>query len=910
MAANDPIRKLSEIGQSLWFDNIQRRMLLDGEIADLIAKGEITGMTSNPTIFNNAISKSNDYDDSLIPLAWSGWKQERIFWHLAIQDIMTALDLFRPLYEKTKGADGFVSLEVNPFFANNTETTLNQVRHLWMGISRPNLMIKIPATEQGLPAIRQAITDGININITLIFSIERYKQVMRAYLDGIQERVRSGKPVSQIASVASFFVSRLDTKIDPQLPENSPLLGQAAIVNTRLAYQEFLKVFNSQEFNQLKLAGCQVQRPLWASTSTKNPAYTDTMYVDELVASQTVNTVPPSTLTAFREHGKAESTIEKDLAQARALFGKLRKIGIDIDQVTRELEEEGVKAFSDSYETLMETIEKRTLQARSDLGSLHQAVEEQVTNLEETNFIKRFNKRDAALWTNKTEEMEEVKHRLGWLNLPNQDRSHIGDLEAFAKSIAADGFSHAVLLGMGGSSLCPEVFSRMFTQQSLQLSILDTTDPIAIKSTTQKIPLDKTIFIVASKSGGTSEVMALFNYFWDKTSKNGRQFIAITDPGTSLEELAKSNNFRRVFLADPDVGGRYSALTSFGLVPAALIGMDLNKLLEKASHMQDLCSLDGETAGNPGIVLGVILGEAAKSGRDKLTILADKDLKPFGSWLEQLVAESSGKNGKGILPVVDEPLVEIADYSQDRFFVYLRQKGELDEKIKDIRSAGPPVITFELGDVYDLGGEFYRWEMAVAVACDILGVNAFDQPDVQDAKDRTKKKINEFLATKQLIISNPTWENGDVQLYSTLPIPGDTFVENINDFLKAVNKGNYIAINAFIPNNSDTFSSLQGLREALLKRTHCATTLGFGPRYLHSTGQYHKGGTNSGYFLLFTYDSTEDLAIPGQPLTFGLMQKAQALGDYDALIARGRKVIRIHFKDNILKHLDELTKRL
>lgn len=907
MASSDRIQKLTKIGQSLWFDNIQRKMLLDGEIADLIARGEITGMTSNPTIFNNAISKSNDYDESLIPMAWSGWKQEKIFWHLAIQDIITALDLFRPLYDRTKGADGFVSLEINPFFAANTETTLSQVRNLWLGINRPNLMIKIPATVAGLPAIRQAIADGININITLIFSIERYKQVMRAFLDGIQERVRSGLPINQIASVASFFVSRLDSKIDPRLPENSPLRGKAAIANTRLAYQEFLKVFQGEEFNQLKLAGCQVQRPLWASTSTKNPAYPDTMYVDELIARQTVNTVPPATLIAFRDHGKPELTIAKDLAAANRVFGELRNVGIDIDDVTRELEDEGVKAFSESYETLMETIETRRLQARSELGDLHDAVEDQVNKLEETGFVKKFAQHNASLWSQDPAEKAEVGHRLGWLSSPEKEQPHVEELLSFAKEVSDRGFTHAILLGMGGSSLCPEVFSKMFADQTIHLSILDTTNPIDIKTVTKNIPLDKTLFIVASKSGGTSEVVALFNYFWEKTNQNGNQFIAITDPGTSLEELAKANHFNRIFLADPDVGGRYSALTSFGLIPAALIGMDLNTLLEKATHMQGLCGLDVEAAANPGIVLGVILGEAAKSGRDKLTILADSDLKPFGAWLEQLVAESSGKDGKGILPVYDEPWSDDTLIGRDRLFIYLRHNGELDEKVKPLRSKNQPVITFGLDHVYDLGGEFYRWEMAVAVACHLLGLNAFNQPDVQDAKDRTRKKIREFLATGKMDTINPAWDNGDIQLYSNPVDPNKSFIESVSGFLKGVQPGNFIAINAFVPNTPDTFTTMQRLRLALVKRTQSATTLGFGPRYLHSTGQFHKGGTNSGYFLMFTYDPQEDLPIPGQELTFGSMQTAQALGDYEALTAKGRKVLRIHMKKNIQKHLEELT---
>ena len=359
----NPIKDTYLLGQSLWYDNIQRRLLENGEMAALIERGEIRGITSNPSIFNNAISKSKDYDSALIPLARSGWDTEKIFWNLAIEDIQTAINLFKPLYEQSNGEDGYVSLEVNPFYANDTEATINQVKQLWKELNRPNLMIKIPATLQGLPAIRLAIADGININVTLIFSINRYCEVMQAYLEGIKDRIKAGKPIDYISSVASFFVSRVDSKIDALLPAKSDLLGKAAIANTKLAYIEFERVFGGDEFKKLQLDGCRIQRPLWASTSTKNPAYSDTLYVDELIGSHTVNTVPPATLDAFRDHGKAIITITKDIEGARKVIRDLEQSGISMKDVTKELEDEGVKAFKDAFTTLLGTIDVRHKQA-------------------------------------------------------------------------------------------------------------------------------------------------------------------------------------------------------------------------------------------------------------------------------------------------------------------------------------------------------------------------------------------------------------------------------------------------------------------------------------------------------------------------------------------------------------------
>ena len=381
------IQKLLELGQSIWYDNIQRRLLVnspDGtgsKLATMIARGDIRGVTSNPTIFNNAISKSNDYDPVLIPLAWSGWDADQIFWQLAIEDIRDACDQFSDLYCASEGADGYVSLEVTPTLAHNTEGTLALAKQLWERVSRPNLMVKIPATREGLPAIRDAIAAGVNINITLIFSIERYREVMEAYMTGIEARLALGLNVSQIASVASFFVSRMDTKVDGLLPEGSPLRGKTAIAYTKMAYQEFNKVFGSDRFERLHTSGCRLQRPLWASTSTKNPAYPDTLYVNGLIGPNTVNTVPPQTLEAFRDHGKAELTLTESLDEARKILEDVESLGISMEKVTAELEDEGVQTFSNSFVAMLKTIEERRLAAVHSLGSQADAVKRRVAAL-------------------------------------------------------------------------------------------------------------------------------------------------------------------------------------------------------------------------------------------------------------------------------------------------------------------------------------------------------------------------------------------------------------------------------------------------------------------------------------------------------------------------------------------------
>jgi transaldolase len=362
--------KLLESGQSVWYDNIQRSLLKNGGLAGMIRRGEIRGVTSNPTIFMNAITKSQDYDDSLLPLINSGWDSEEVFFHLAVEDIQAAADLFLPLYQETKGGDGFVSLEVSPFLAHDTSATLDQAMQLWQRVSRPNLMIKIPATEAGIPAITAAIAAGINVNVTLIFARQRYAEVVEAYLLGLERRVKEGLAVDSIASVASFFVSRVDTNIDQRLQqrirsesshakEAEALLGQAAIANARLAYADFKQFFSTERSQKLKRDGARVQRPLWASTSTKNPAYRDVMYVEELIGPDTVNTIPPQTLAAFLDHGQVRLSLEQNLDAAQQVLADLEKTGISMDEVTGELEKEGVKAFSDAFTMLLKAIEER-----------------------------------------------------------------------------------------------------------------------------------------------------------------------------------------------------------------------------------------------------------------------------------------------------------------------------------------------------------------------------------------------------------------------------------------------------------------------------------------------------------------------------------------------------------------------
>ena len=759
------LQEVQRLGQSIRYDNIRRGLIKSGELMSLIDLG-VSGVTSNPTIFEKAIAGSTDYDETLLELAKGNKSTQELFEAFAIEDIRAAADLLRPIHDRTGGDDGYASLEVSPTLAHDTEGTIAEAERLFAALGRPNVMVKVPATPEGIPAIRALIGQGININVTLIFSRDAYRQVADAYIGGLEALAKSGGNVSRVASMASFFVSRLDSAIDALLEESirsgygnlEELLGIAAIANAKLAYRDFKAVFGDARFASLQEKGARAQWPLWASTGTKNPAYSDVLYLDSLIGPDTVNTVPPATLTAFVDHGRAANTLEQGVGQAESDIESLAEAGIDMDQVTDKLLADGLKGFAESFEKLMANIEdkKVRLLAREhehpgvSLGAYLPDVESAMADLQRRQVISRVWSGDHTVWKS---DPTEITNRLGWLTVTDVMCEQAPVMDAFAKEVRDAGFRHVVLLGMGGSSLGPEVLRQTFGSAPgyPELIVLDSTVPAWVQSVAEAIDPVRTIFLVSSKSGSTTEPNMFYAYFRDFVEKAvgkegaGQHFIAITDPGTPLEKMAKEQGFRRVFLNPSDIGGRYSVLSYFGLVPAVLIGLDVLKLLDRADWMREGTASCVPVHENPGAWLGVVMGVLAQQGRDKLTLVTSPSISSFGLWAEQLIAESTGKEGLGIVPVAGEPLMmklgSPIHYGDDRLFVYLRLDGdendESDEAIQAIESSGQPVVRLDLRDKYDLGAEFFRWELATAVAGAIFSINPFDQPNLQAAKDMT-----------------------------------------------------------------------------------------------------------------------------------------------------------------------------
>lgn len=924
------LEKLAELGQSVWYDFIEREFVTKGKLESLISDG-LRGITSNPTIFEKAISTGKLYDDDIKNVITKTTDPFEVYEALAIKDIAAAADLMLPVYEKTNGKDGYVSIEVNPTLAFDAKKTFDEAVRLFTMLKRKNIMIKVPATNEGITAIEELIAHGINVNVTLIFSINNYKKVAEAYIRGLEKLLAAGGKLNLVSSVASFFVSRLDTALDKILIEKgaNDLCGKYGVANSKLAYKLYQEIYSSPTWEKLAENGAIPQRLLWASTGTKNKAYSDTLYVDELIGYNTVNTIPPATLDAFIDHGTIEERLTKGVDKAEAAFEKLKDLGISIDEVTHKLQSEGIKAFEDSFSLLLNTLSNKiNVFVKERIESvkyynINQDYLNKITTYIDDKIAEKIWEKDYTIWSNSPTE---ITNRLGWLDVSLRSKNEIMSIKDLACELNGEGITNAVLLGMGGSSLAPEVFANTFgyVEGFLKLKVLDSTHPDVVKQVEEEIDFEKTLFIVSTKSGGTVETFSFMKYFYNKAlaylgiDRVGKHFIAITDPGSGLETAAKELGFRKIFLNDPNIGGRFSALSLFGMVPAGLIGIDLDLLLNRVDETIN-CTKLNNLEFNSALKIGALIAKYAKDKKDKLTFILSQKYKHFGVWVEQLIAESTGKLGNGILPVDGEPIYDIKYYSPDRVFVYIhtKEETELNESVNKLISFGAPVIECITEDVYDLGSEFYRWEFATAVAGVELKINPFDQPNVESAKVVARAMVKEYQETGKVPVPNIYYQDDEILTFDPLK---DNVVESIipaltNNIDLLINKTGltpYFAIQAYLKYDNKIDELLQNLRKKITEKYKLATTLGYGPRFLHSTGQLHKGDAGSGIFLQILDETDEALPIPDNAgtekssVSFGVLVRSQALGDRKALLDNNRIVFTLVIKKNVESVLSRL----
>ncbi len=953
----NPIRELNRHGQSVWLDYIRRSILTSGELQRLVEQDGVSGMTSNPAIFEKAIAAGteappgNEYSDLLDSLQQKISDPMKLFEQLAVRDIQDAADILRPAYEKSRRADGYVSLEVSPFLAHDTAATVVEARRLWQSVARPNLMIKVPGTPEGVPAFEQLIGEGINVNVTLLFSQAVYERVALAYLAGLERFATRGGDVGGVASVASFFVSRIDTSVDAILKARLQgaqgtmsasdqaalrgLLGRTAIANAKLAYRRYREIFAGARWQALQSQGARAQRLLWASTSTKDPAYRDVIYVEELIGQDTVNTMPPATFDAFREHGRARPSLEEDLDAARETMATLERLGISMEHVTDELTREGVRLFAEAFDKLLNAVDRRCRTARdAKIGQtteclpaeLSAQVKAVLEDWQRNSKVRRLWMRDAALWTR-----DDEARWLDWLELPENQRPDLSLLRTVTDRVLSEGFTHAAVLGMGGSSLCPEVLAQTFGKIAgfPELHVLDSTVPAQVLAFEHKLDLARTLFLVSSKSGTTLEPNIFMQYFFERMKqtvgpdKAGRHFVAVTDPGSKLQQAAERSRFWAILYGLPGVGGRYSALSAFGMAPAAVMGLDAARILDRAAEMAASCSACLPVQENPGAALGAVLGVLARNGRDKVTLIASPKIADLGAWLEQLLAESTGKSGQALIPVDREPLGPPEVHGDDRVFVYIRLDSEpdaaQDAAVEALVQAHFPVVRIAVAEPYDLGQEFFRWEVATAVAGSILGIHPFNQPDVEASKVATRALTDEYEKTGTLPSEAPVWEGDGIRLFADAANAeslasqagrGKPLAAWLRVHLSRLRPGDYFALLAYIEMNDANEAVLTEMRRAVRDGKRVATCVGFGPRFLHSTGQAYKGGPNTGVFLQITSEDAADVGVPGQKYTFGAVKAAQARGDFQVLSDRGRRALRVHLSADVRAGLAALQAAL
>lgn len=941
-----PSVELYKAGQGPWLDTISRKLLNSGTLRAYIEESGLLGVTSNPSIFQQSISQGEGYEQDIQKLLKRGASTVEIYDALTTSDIREACDLFLPVFQKTGGEHGFVSLEVLPNLAFNEEATVAEARRLFALVNRPNVMIKVPATEAGVRAVRQLIGEGINVNVTLIFSQKNYRDVAEAYLGGLEAFSKKGGDLSTVHSVASVFVSRIDTDIDKQLDAKiaiekdvakrtflTELKGKAAIANSKMVYRAFKELFDSPRFQVLKSQGAFVQKPLWASTSCKNPSYPDLIYVETLVGKDTVNTLPQNTWEALLAHGEIrQGSVEENMSDAETAIAELKGLGIDIHQVCDRLQKDGVKSFVNSFESLMTTLEKkRDIKMASNVKvniSLPEKLEKNaadtLTQLAKKNAHARWLAKDPTLWSNEEAHKKVILNRLGWVDNCEKIAGQLYEIDELQGKVSKEKVRDIVLLGMGGSSLAAEVLSLILNKpahkvkgaaKGIRFHLLDTTDPASILKVEKVVRYPSTMFLVGSKSGSTIETRSQYQYFFDRVkkfykgdeNKAAERFVIVTDHGSPLEALGRSKTFGGLFLNPQDIGGRYSALSFFGLVPAALLGLDIRKVLADAGRFLGGMRSMTDISKNEGISLGILLGALAAKGKDKLTFWTSPVLASFADWAEQLIAESTGKDGKGITPVAGEAPLDLERYGSDRVFVMLRLKGENEKlwaaRIKGLKAKGFPVLDFVWSDGTNVGGEFLRWEVATSFASVVLKVNPFDEPNVTESKNITSRLLEDVCKKK------------------ALPKPGKVLVSKkavltpadkkmLEAFLAKLPKDGFVSLLAYVDRSSSAKKALQGLQKSMAPALKVPVLSGFGPRYLHSIGQLYKGGPKQGIFIEFFVKDAKDVKIPGEVYGFSQLKQAQAMGDYEAISSKGLPILAVELGSDPVVGLSAFQKKM
>ena len=906
----DPIQSVHSLGQSLWLDIIRRDSLDSGELADRVAAGELRGATSNLTILESAILSSDSYSVDLRRLAQAGWTAEKIFNQLAVDDIRAAADAFLPLFEQTNGGDGFVSIDVNPEFADDTNRTIEEARRLWDAVNRPNAMIKIPATLAGLPAIESSIRAGINVNATLIFSLGRYIEVMEAYMIGLEGRLEAGGSLDYVTSVASFFVSPIDIALDEQLREvfqrgeaegerASSLLGKVAIANSKLAYAQFVATFQGERFQKLATRGARVQRPLWASTSMKNPEYPDTYYVDNLIGPDTVNALSEASLKAFKDHGTPELTLPENISTARSQLQALDDLGISLDAAAEQLEVQGVSESAISYRSILGTIEEKAGAFQKEIAALEPKMRETLAEVELDDVGKRLWQQDVTLWVERDREKARVRRWLGWLSEPARASTETAELTRFAEALDP-AITTFVLIGSGGGTITAEMLARILAPPNgIDLHTISTANPDDIRTIKRKIAPEATFYLLVDSSSGDGIEEHLLSTFWEQAlrkleEQTGDHFVVITKDGSKLHHWAVEKGIQKIIEADKQDDFWLSPFNWTSLLPAAQAGADIQSFVQGGVGMTRACGPLVDVAQNPGLFLSSVLAAAFRSGRDKVTLFADPPLEPILKWIEGLLAAGRGKEESGFIPIWDEPPGSGIVYGDDRLFVYLRSSGALDRRLAGWIRADIPVLVLETSTNPEAIGEMLvQWQIGAAIAQHLLSVNPTDL----DARHRTRAELQHILHRLErkgaLPQADPLWQGDGVQLRAAsrdLQFTGSGLSEVVDFILSESQEAGGLGLRLYTPMSITLQGKVKRLRHTLRDQLGLFSLASPAGCDLCSDR-----GLKDMVYLILMVKPRKDEAIPGKNYTFGQLFEGQALSDLAAMKGYGSPVLYLYF---------------
>ena len=926
----NPLHGLEQQGLSVWLQDLERSHIWTGALHTMVREDRLKGVLWTPAALERSIANTSDYSPALAALVSDGSDPNEAGERLMVEDVQWACDILTPLHFATEGLEGFCSVPLSPHLAHDPAETLEEASRLWDLVARDNLMLAVPATPAGLEALPELIAQGFNVHASHVFSLERFQEVQEGFWRGLEDLVRSGGDPSSVAAMTSVPLHLVDDYADAQIEDRAASAdpatadrlaaarGRVASAIAQLVLQAHTASLASERWTGLAAQGARPLRLVWCDVATGDDADPGSRYFEGFGLRDTTMVLPPALYQAVKDGRAAPAPATPSADEARTVISQLNESGVNWSAAADELENIALQVDIDSGDRLVSAIQSTRMQLIADaqpsmdlsLGEHEAAVEARIDQLDGIGYVRRLWAGDGTLFDESVDGAELAEQSLGWLDVLSGFETYADHLLELRDKLETDQVESVVVLAMGEAGLAPNVFAQVFGQLdgSPELLVLDSTVPNQIRAVEDDITPEETLFLVSSKDGDTLEARAFEAYFLDQV-KTPDNFAVITDPDTDLDAAAIERDYVSVVHGDLSVADHFSALSPHGIVPVAAMGLDVEELFDRVQLMVGSCSYGVPARDNPGVILGAALGELAAHGRDKLTLFSTPGLAGFLPWLEHLIAETTGKNGRGIVPVVGESLATPDRYGNDRVFVFIALEDDEDDaqsamldRIDALHEAGHPLLTFTLSDPRDLAQEMFRWQVAATTAAHVIGVNPFDQPDDEssesDADEGTPADGGSESPAQDSLAQERVADGDGIVVYSDRANAQALSASDLPSALRAhldrLQPGQYFALTAFVEPTDANAAALEQIRNAVRDRYRVATTVGFGPQCSYATGQLHRSGPDTGLYMQVTCDDAEDIPVPELDYTFGELKAAQQDADFDAMSKRERRQIRVH----------------